>query len=92
MEKEIRAKMRTKEKLARALMEANAPAQMVERARAGFYDDYESPSATPIANLVRDLQMVGLGDLAKRAVNGEFDSTREEAEEWFKREGKDLLS
>ena len=83
--------MRTKEKLARALMEANAPAQMVERARAGFYDDYESESATPIRNLVSDLQANGLGDLARRAVCGEFDSTREEAEQWFKREGKDLL-
>lgn len=77
----------TKEKLARALMEANASAQMVERARAGFYDDYESPSATPIANLVRDLQLVGLGDLAARAVNGEFDGTREEAEAWAKSQG-----
>ena len=84
--------MRTKEKLTRALMEANAPAAMVERARAGYYDDYESPCATPIANLVRELQANGLGDLAKRAVNGEFDASREEAEEWFQREGKDLLS
>ena len=83
--------MRTTEKLAQALEKAGAPAQMVARARRGNYDDFQSDSATPIVNLVRDLNLIGLHDLAKRAMNGEFDSTKEEAEEWFHREGKDLI-
>jgi len=80
-----------REKLARALEEAHAPAQMVERARAGQYDDFLSDSATPIINLVRDLQLVGLHELANRAMNGEFDGTKEEADAWYQAEGKDLL-
>ena len=61
----------TTERLALALELEGAPAQMVDAARAGCYDDFRSESATPM--------------------NGEFDSTQEEAEAWFQREGKDLL-
>jgi hypothetical protein len=83
--------MTTNERLAQALEKANAPIHMVDRARAGQYNDFESDSATPIINLVRDLRLCGLSELAVRAMNGEFDSTKEEAEAWFEREGKNLI-
>lgn len=83
--------MSTKERLITALINANAPQSIVNKARAGYYDDFESTIATPIQALVSDLRDVGLNDLAARAMDGDFDSTKEEAETWFKREGKDLF-
>lgn len=82
--------MTTKERLAQVLHAAGLLTLEV-RARAGHYDDLESPSATPIMNLARDLELCGHPELANRARNGEFDSTKEEAEAWFQREGKDLV-
>lgn len=83
----------TKERLARALEALNDArlARMISLARKGYYDDYESEIATPIATLVHDLQAQGYPDMAKRAMNGEWDCTREEAEAWFNREGRRLL-
>lgn len=74
----------SKEKLARALEEAGDPklAKMIERARDGFYSDYESPLALPELTLVRDLAAAGHPDLARRAQAGEFDGTKEEADAW----------
>ena len=83
--------MATKDKLAAMLKEALAPKWMIDKAKAGGYDDYESQSATPIVDLVRDLKQAGIDWLAERAMNGDFDATKEEAEAWFEREGKDLL-
>lgn len=75
--------MRTKERLAQALEAARCPLWMVEKARAGGYDDYESDSPIPLTDLVRDLRAAGgQQDLIRRAVGGEFDGTREEAEAW----------
>lgn len=75
----------TKERLAQEL-EKQAPVngleRLVKRARAGMYDDYESPLATPQMQLVEDLRKVGLTDMVKRVMNGEFDGTREEAAAW----------
>ena len=68
----------TTEKLAQALEEAKAPQVMIDAARRGRYDDFKSESATPIVDLVHDLKNVGLQDLAKRAMCGEFDSRRQE--------------
>ena len=81
----------TKERLARVLEASHAPVEMIAKARAGAYDDYESDSATPIINLVHDLEAAGLSSLAEKARDGVFDSTKAEAERWFQREGKDLL-
>lgn len=64
---------------------------MERAARAGRYDDYEGETATPIIDLVNDLKAAGEHDLAKRAINGEFDATKEEAEAWYEREGKHLV-
>lgn len=83
--------MKTKEKLAHALIQANAPGTMVDAAMNGDYDDFESKSATPINDLVRDCRERGLDAIAKQAMDGDFDATREESEAWFEREGKTLF-
>lgn len=83
--------MKTKEKLAGILNEAGAPIGMVVAASDGEYDDFESKSPTPINDLVRDCRKYGLNDIATRAMNGEFDATKEESQEWMEREGKDLF-
>lgn len=77
--------MTTREKLAIALTGINAPADMVERARRGYYDDYLSELAAPIATLVSDLRELGTAAalvLSQRAMEGEFDGTLAEAEAW----------
>lgn len=83
--------MSTKERLATLLEANNAPAKMIEDARNGLYDDFESPLPSPTMHLVADLQEAGLHFLAEHAMNGDFDSTKEEAEAWFEREGKDVF-
>lgn len=82
--------MKTSEKLAQVL-HAEGLFDMEKRARDGYYDDFESPLATPIVQLVNDLRACGASELANRATNGAFDSTKEEAEAWFQKEGKDLV-
>ena len=83
--------MRTKDKLADALRQAGAPNSMVDKALNGGYDDYESESATPLIDLVSDLRKYKLTDLVIRAMNGDFDGTKEEGEAWYQREGKNLF-
>lgn len=80
----------TKEKLAQVL-HAEGLFEMEKAARAGRYDDFESESATPIVDLVRDLRAAGKNDLAVRAMNGEWDGTKEEGDAWFQREGHKLI-
>jgi len=82
--------MKTKDRLAEVL-EKEGLKDMADRARAGYYDDFESELAMPIGQLVSDLNGAGKYDLAKRAINGEFDGTKEEGDAWFQKEGKDLL-
>jgi hypothetical protein len=65
--------MNVKERLADALVQAGATTAMVENAQRGQYADFESDSATPIMDLVRDCQRAGLNDIARRAMDGEFD-------------------
>jgi hypothetical protein len=72
----------TTERLARALTEAGAPAEMIERARAGYYDDFKSPLAMPEMQLRADALELGLTDIAEGVVNGEWDATKEESDEW----------
>ena len=75
----------TKERLALALEEAGAPKKMVENARAGRFDTYESQSATPLRDLVDIAAWTGLTDIADRAMRGEWDGTAEEALAWERR-------
>lgn len=78
--------MKTKERLAGVLRDADL-IEMADKATNGFYDDFESENATPIIQLVADLQKAGRLDLADRAKNGEWDGTKEEAEAWAKSAG-----
>ena len=61
------------EKLAAALVDAGAPHEMIKRAQEGYYGDFTSPLATPIMQLVADARAAGLLDIARDAVEGEFD-------------------
>lgn len=73
----------TADRLVAALILARAPRAMVEKAAAGYYDDYRSELAFPISQLVTDARRKGLEDIARRAAAGEFDGTKEEADAWF---------
>jgi hypothetical protein len=83
----------TTERLAQALEMLNVLCLkgMIVKARAGHYDDYKSELATPLVQLVRDLRAADQEDMAQRVIDGEFDGTRQEAAEWFKREGYKFL-
>lgn len=72
----------TTEKLARALEENNAPKEIVNKARAGYYDDYKSPLAFPEMQLVEDARAAGLERIVNGVMNGEWDATKEESDEW----------
>lgn len=74
----------TTKRLADALRAANAPESMIRGAERGDYDDFKSHSAENIVNLVHQCLAAGLDDIARRAMDGEFDSTDQEAEEWAK--------
>jgi len=74
----------TRAKLALALEVAGAPAAMIAQAVDGYYDDYLSPLAAPISQLVHDARAAGLPGIAARAQNGEFDGQRWEAVAWAK--------
>jgi hypothetical protein len=83
--------MKTKVRLAQDLKEHGAPDWMIRKAIDGYYDDYESPIATPCIQLVIDLNLAGLLDMANEAKNGKYDGTKEEADAWLAKEGQDLL-
>jgi hypothetical protein len=54
----------TTERLARALEAALCPSWMIDRARAGYYDDFKSDLALPCMQLVADLMGIGQTKLA----------------------------
>ncbi len=86
------ARIPTTIKLARALITAEAPDEMVGKAVTGYYDDFKSQRADNIVALVEDARRAGLSDIMERAINGEFDSTREESEAWARSpEGQQVL-
>ena len=74
----------TRQKLA-TILEERGLQKMADRARKGYYDDYESDLPFPIIQLVTDLMLEGQDDLAERAKAGEFDGTKEEGEAWHRR-------
>ncbi len=83
----------TSEKLAQALEAANAPKEMIMKARAKYYDDWLSDLAFPIRQLAEDAVKHGLDDIALRAMNGDYDGTKEEAEAWGKSaEGRETFA
>ena len=76
--------MHTKDILAAELRKASL-GQMAAKAETGYYHDFLSPLATPCLQLAADLADAGTpAALALRArhLNGEFDATMEESEEW----------
>lgn len=83
----------TTEKLAQALeaLEDAALTPMIERARAGYYDDFKSPLPTPLIQLYKDLIQAGYPAMAHRVVEGDFDATAEEARTWWEQEGRTIF-
>jgi len=72
----------TTERLARDLEEAGAPAEMIQRAREGYYDDYKSSLAMPEVQLVADARAAGLDAIVQGVYDGRWDATKEEADAW----------
>lgn len=85
----------TTAKLARALEAIpGVPADMIQRARDGFYHDFLSPLATPEMQLVSDLRELAskpatprnsrplLKALTEAVINGEHDASTEESHAW----------
>ena len=59
--------------------------ELAERAKAEEFHDYFSPHAAPLMKLHEELQAVGTPAaqaLMARVVNGDFDATSEESDEW----------
>ena len=85
----------TKDILARELTKAGLQ-DMAIKAGQGYYHDYLSPLATPCLQLAADLKAAGTPEamvLFERHMNGEFDATKEESDDWINSEdGKDALS
>lgn len=82
-------------KLANALREIpGMPPAMIQRAIDGYYHDYLSPLTFPEMQLVTDLRKLAaepttgpkaktaLAAMAQRVIDGEFDATKEESDEW----------
>lgn len=85
--------MSTKDRLAAALREIGLE-PLAQEAERGLYDDFESPFAFPLINLVHRLgeeMTTAATALADRVRDGDFDGTEEEADAWYEREGKALL-
>ena len=55
---------------------------MIRKAREGYYDDYESPLATPCMQLVSDFRRLGYEGMARKAMDGRWDGTKAEADAW----------
>jgi len=76
--------MHTKDILAAELRKAGLN-EMADRAATGYYHDFLSPLAAPCMQLAADLADAGTPEamaLRARHLNGEFDATMEESEEW----------
>jgi hypothetical protein len=85
--------VKTKERLAQRLDQAGLH-DLAWQAREGKFSDFESSLEMPKVELVRLLKKSDLltaETVAKEVMHGDFDDTKEEADEWFKREGRDLL-
>jgi hypothetical protein len=78
--------MHSSKKLAEELRKAGLDA-MAEQAEEGYYHDFLSPLDTPCVQLEKDLRAIGTPEaeaLRQRHLQGEFDATPEESEEWAK--------
>lgn len=78
--------MHTKDILASELTKAGLP-EMASKAATGYYHDFLSPLAMPCMQLATDLARAktpAAWALRARHLNGEFDATKEESDEWAK--------
>jgi hypothetical protein len=92
--------MHTKDMLADELMKLGLM-EMSLQARAGYYHDFLSPLDLPETQLINDLGIAAgqrpdrkdaIMDLRKRVINGDFDASAEESEEWAQsQEGQDTF-
>ena len=76
--------MHTKDFLASELLKADLP-EMSRKAATGYYHDYLSPLAMPCQQLAIDLKAAGTVkamSLLARHMNGEFDASAKESEDW----------
>lgn len=78
--------MHTKDILAGELRKAGLN-DMADKAETGYYHDFLSPIKTPCLQLAADLAAKGSPEalaLRRRHMNGEFDASVEESDEWAK--------
>jgi hypothetical protein len=88
-------RMHTKDKLAVALrkvaLSSHSPAharaliEMADKAVTGYYHDFLSPLDFPEMQLVADLRSIDTPEalaLIRRVINGEFDASKKESDEW----------
>jgi hypothetical protein len=82
--------------LADALHEVGL-AEMATKARTGYYHDFLSPLDLPEMALITALgaaatrhpeRAAAIDDLRKRVINGEFDASTEESDEWASADGQ----
>lgn len=74
----------TKDILASELEKAGL-SDMAAKASTGYYHDFLSPLAAPCMQLEEDLRNAGTPEamaLRLRHLNGEFDASKEESDEW----------
>ena len=77
--------MHSKDKLAAELYKVGL-GEMAARAASGYYHDFLSPLDTPCIQLAADLAAIGTPEalaLRDRHINGEFDASADESEQWF---------
>jgi hypothetical protein len=75
----------TAERLVAAIREYNPDGKhdkLMARAAAGEFSDYGDMHVCPITELHRLCKKYGLNELAERVADGEFDASKEEADEW----------
>jgi hypothetical protein len=72
----------TRERLARDLEAAGAPAEMIARARVGHYDDFGSDLPFPAIALHDDALAAGLTEIAEDVKRGRWDATPAESDAW----------
>lgn len=83
----------TTERLAKALEELGDPklADMIKRAREGYYDDYKATILDPDMELVHELRTAGHPHMAARVQDGEWDAQDWEKRDALVKEARDLL-
>jgi hypothetical protein len=91
---------KTKLRLAIRLQEISE--DLAKRAEAGEFSDFESDHAAPKIELVHRLNAIYKDttnlkrrqlayNIAGEVMDGAWDETKEEGEDWWQREGKDLI-